>query len=188
MWCDLWNLFVCCLFALGFVFVFFFALPWFSAAAAKSLQSCLTLCDPIDDSPPGSSLPGILQARILFSESDTKDRSNKWFVNILFVLVQRDHSHLKLWCLSTQGTQRNTVKKIICSKRMWWFRNRTSLLSVNRLTVQKARYPSGCGRNLSCEILGRGGLDYILLALFEWMEQKLRINQLSSKPCFILWF
>ena len=36
-----------------------------AAAAAKSLQSCPTLCDPIDGSPPGSSVPGILQARIL---------------------------------------------------------------------------------------------------------------------------
>ena len=35
-----------------------------AAAAAKSLQSCLTLCDPIDGSPPGSSVHGILQARI----------------------------------------------------------------------------------------------------------------------------
>ena len=35
------------------------------AAAAKSLQSCLTLCDPIDGSPPGSPVPGILQARTL---------------------------------------------------------------------------------------------------------------------------
>ena len=34
-------------------------------AAAKSRQSCLTLCNPIDDSPTGSSVPGILQARIL---------------------------------------------------------------------------------------------------------------------------
>ena len=34
-------------------------------AAAKSLQSCPTLCDPIDGSPPGSPVPGILQARIL---------------------------------------------------------------------------------------------------------------------------
>ena len=33
-----------------------------AAAAAKSLQSCLTLCEPIDGSPPGSSVPGILQA------------------------------------------------------------------------------------------------------------------------------
>ena len=36
-----------------------------AAAAAKSLQSCPTLCDPIDGSPPGSSVPGILQARIM---------------------------------------------------------------------------------------------------------------------------
>ena len=36
-----------------------------TAAAAKSLQSCLTLCDPMDGSPLGSSVSGILQARIL---------------------------------------------------------------------------------------------------------------------------
>ena len=36
-----------------------------AATAAKSLQSCPTLCDPIDGSPPGSPVPGILQARIL---------------------------------------------------------------------------------------------------------------------------
>ena len=47
-----------------------------AAAAAKSLQLCPTLCDPIDGSPPGSAVPGILQARILkwvaisFSSSD----------------------------------------------------------------------------------------------------------------------
>ena len=40
---------------------------WFlnAAAAAKSLQSCLTLCDPIDGSLPGSSIHGIFQARVL---------------------------------------------------------------------------------------------------------------------------
>ena len=58
-----------------FFFVFFFAFylshplsrphPAAAAAAAKSLQSCLTLCDPIDSSPPGSPVPGILQARTL---------------------------------------------------------------------------------------------------------------------------
>ena len=36
-----------------------------AAAAAKLLQSCPTLCNPIDGSPPGSAIPGILQARIL---------------------------------------------------------------------------------------------------------------------------
>ena len=37
----------------------------FAAAAAKSLQSCLTLCNPINSGPPGSPIPGILQARTL---------------------------------------------------------------------------------------------------------------------------
>ena len=36
-----------------------------AATAAKSLQSCLTLCNPIDGGPPGSPVPGILQARTL---------------------------------------------------------------------------------------------------------------------------
>ena len=40
-------------------------LPKETAAAAKSLQSCPTLCNPIDDSPLGSPIPGILQARTL---------------------------------------------------------------------------------------------------------------------------
>ena len=47
-----------------------------AAAAAKSLRSCPTLCDPIDGSPPGSPVPGIFQARVLewgaFSEMTTK--------------------------------------------------------------------------------------------------------------------
>ena len=38
---------------------------YLAAAAAKSLQSCLTLCDPTDGSPPGYPVPGILQARTL---------------------------------------------------------------------------------------------------------------------------
>ena len=39
--------------------------PAAAAAAAKSIQSCPTLCDPIDGSAPGSAVPGILQARTL---------------------------------------------------------------------------------------------------------------------------
>ena len=49
-------------------FLCFFSLTWVAAAAAaaaKSLQSCLTLCDPTVSSPPGSTVPGILQARTL---------------------------------------------------------------------------------------------------------------------------
>ena len=46
-------------------------------AAAKSLQSCLTLCDPIDGSPPGSPVPGILQARTLEWESNLTLKTNR---------------------------------------------------------------------------------------------------------------
>ena len=46
------------------------------AASAKPLQSCTTLCDPIDGSPPGSPIPGILQARTL--EWDAISFSNAW--------------------------------------------------------------------------------------------------------------
>ena len=45
---------------------FYYRVPRIAAAAAaKSLQSCLTLCNPRDGSPPGSPVPGILQARTL---------------------------------------------------------------------------------------------------------------------------
>ena len=47
-----------------FEFIFVYGVAA-NAAAAKSLQSCLTLCDPRDGSPPGSSVPEILQARTL---------------------------------------------------------------------------------------------------------------------------
>ena len=47
------------------VFFFYKFVEYVFAAAAKSLQLCPTLCDPIDGSPPGSSVPGILQARTL---------------------------------------------------------------------------------------------------------------------------
>ena len=50
------------MFALRFTFCFVGSV---AAAAAKSLQSCLTPCDPIDGSPPGSPVPGILKTRVL---------------------------------------------------------------------------------------------------------------------------
>ena len=53
-----------------------------SAAAAKSLQSCPTLCDPIDGSPPGSSIPGILQARTLEWVAISFPNAGKWKVKV----------------------------------------------------------------------------------------------------------
>ena len=53
-----------------------------AAAAAKSLQSCPTLCDPIDGSPPGSPVPGILQARTLEWVSISFSNAWKWNVKV----------------------------------------------------------------------------------------------------------
>ena len=53
-----------------------------SAAAAKSLQSCPTLCDPIDGSPPGSLVPGILQARTLEWVAISFSSAWKWKVKV----------------------------------------------------------------------------------------------------------
>ena len=50
------------------------------AAAAKSLQSCPTLCDPTDGSPPGSPVPGILQARTLEWVAISFSNAWKWKV------------------------------------------------------------------------------------------------------------
>ena len=53
-----------------------------AATAAKSLQSCSTLCDPIDGSPPGSAVPGILQARTLEWVAISFSNAWKWKVKV----------------------------------------------------------------------------------------------------------
>ena len=59
-----------------------------AAAAAKSLQSCLTLCDPRDGSPPGSAVPGILQARTLEWATIFFSKLNAYYVlNALHVTL-----------------------------------------------------------------------------------------------------
>ena len=67
-----------------------------AAAAAKSLQSCPTLCDPIDGSPPGSPIPGILQARTL--EWFAISFSSAWKGKVKVKLLSR------VWLLATPWT------------------------------------------------------------------------------------
>ena len=67
-----------------------------AAAAAKSLQSCPTLCDPVDGSPPGSPIPGILQARTL--EWVAISFSNAWKWKVKVKLLSR------AWLLATPWT------------------------------------------------------------------------------------
>ena len=68
----------------------------YAAAAAKSLQSCLTLCDPIDGSPPGSPVPGILQARSLEWVAISFSSTWKWKVKV--------KSLSRVWLLATPWT------------------------------------------------------------------------------------
>ena len=71
-------------------------LPCSAAATAKSLQSCPTLCDPIDGSPPGSPVPGILQARTLEWFAISFSNAWKWKVKVKSI------SHV--WLLATPWT------------------------------------------------------------------------------------
>jgi len=68
----------------------------YTAAAAKSLQSCPTLCKPIDGSPPGSPVPGIFQARTL--EWVAISFSNAWKWKVKVKLLSR------VWLLATSWT------------------------------------------------------------------------------------
>ena len=67
-----------------------------AAAAAKSLQSCPTLCHPIDGSPPGSPVPGILQAKTLEWVAISFSNARKWKVKV--------KSLSRIWFLATPWT------------------------------------------------------------------------------------
>ena len=67
-----------------------------AAKSAKSLQSCPTLCEPIDGSPPGSPIPGILQARTLEWVSTSLSNTWKWKVKV--------KSLSRIWLFATPWT------------------------------------------------------------------------------------
>ena len=69
---------------------------WRDSLTAKSLQSCPTLCDPMDDSPSGSSVPGILQARTLDWVAISFSNAWKWKVKV--------KSLSRAWLLATPWT------------------------------------------------------------------------------------
>ena len=71
---------------------------WVYAVTAKSLQSCPTLCDPIDGSPPASPVPGILQARTLEWVPISFSNAWKWKVKV------KSLSRVLAWLLATPWT------------------------------------------------------------------------------------
>ena len=74
-------------------------------AAAKSLQSCPTVCDPIDSSPPGSPVPGILQARTLEGVAISFSNALKWKVKVKLL------SHV--WLLATPWTAAHQAPSVL---------------------------------------------------------------------------
>ena len=76
--------------------MYIYSYIYLNEAAAKSLQSCPTLCNPIDGSPPGSPIPGILQARILEWVDISFSNAWKWKVKV--------KSLSRVWLLATPWT------------------------------------------------------------------------------------
>ena len=85
-----------CCFKFQRLFILFLA-----AAAAKSLQSCPTLCDPTDSSPPGSAVPGILQARALEWVAISFSIAWKWKVKVKS--LSRDRLVVTPWTVAHQA-------------------------------------------------------------------------------------
>ena len=76
-----------------------------AAAAAKLLQSCPTLCDPIDGSPPGSAIPGIPQARTLEWVELTLYRLNTglWFDDVFIEILEDVGGETDIFCMNLWG-------------------------------------------------------------------------------------
>ena len=93
---DFWMLIQPLILRINLTWSSYIFLLYLAAAAAKSLQSCPTLCDPIDSSPPGSGVPGILQARTL--EWVAISFSNAWRRKVKVKSLSR------VWLLATPWT------------------------------------------------------------------------------------
>ena len=78
VWCIhtyVWCMYIC------HIYIHIYT-QWHAAAAAKSRQLCPTLCDPTDSSPPGSPIPGILQARTVEWVAISFSNAGKWKVKV----------------------------------------------------------------------------------------------------------
>jgi len=99
----------------------------FTAAAAKLLQSCLTLCDPRDGSPPGSPIPGILKARTL--EWVSISFSNAWKLKVkvkslshVLLLVTPWTAAYQPLTLNLQHSLLLTISYYLCFSFNWYYR------------------------------------------------------------------
>ena len=107
-----------------------------TGAAAKSLQSCLTLCDPIDGSPSGSTIPGILQARTL--EWVAIFFSNAWKWKVKVKLLSRVRLFASPWTAAYQAPLSMGFSRQECWSGVPLAQG---LVGVKRLPVQPAVFP-----------------------------------------------
>ena len=110
--------------------LFLFCFQISAAAAAKSLQSCPTLCDPIDGSPAGSSVPGILQARTLEWVAISFSSAWKWKVKV------KSLRHVRLFTTSWTAAQQAPPSMGISRQEYW------SGLPLPSPLAQRASYNS----------------------------------------------
>ena len=87
-----------------------------AAAAAKSHQSCPTLCDPRDGSPPGSPVPGILQARTL--ERVAISSSNAWKWKVKVKSLSRVRPLVTPWTAAYQAPLGSSVQRLKCWRKV----------------------------------------------------------------------
>ena len=114
-----------CLYKVDQYFFMFYDFPGAAAATAKSLQSCPTLCNPTDGSPPGSPVPGILQARTLEWVAISFSKAWKWKVKM------KSLSHVRLlatpWTAAYQAPLSN---EILQAKVLEWGAIAFSMISL----------------------------------------------------------
>ena len=123
-----------------------------AAAAAKSLQSCPTLCDPRDSSPPGSPIPGILQARTL--EWVAISFSNAWKWKVKVKSLSRFRSSATPWTAAFQAPpsmgfsrQKSTGVGCHCLLRLFSyshlkpFQSQRKAMPKNAQTIAQLRSP-----------------------------------------------
>ena len=114
-----------------------------AAAAAKLLQSCPTLCDPIDGSPPGSPVPGILQTRTLEWVAISFSNAWKWKVKV--------KSLSRVWLFATPWTSAYQVPPSMgFSRREYWSglplpSSRAIIFTLQMIKV-KEKTPEKCWR------------------------------------------
>ena len=151
-----------------------------AAAAAKSLQSCLTLCDPTDSSPPDSSVPGILQARILEWVAISFSTIPAWSWRNLILLStfhpQLPHGFYNLCILSV-------IRRLIHLHKRNWESHRIWFLPVSIFSVFWSRSINKCCASVIVQYFPL--IIPLSCILKPWLQWTVNVCIISSHP---LWF